>query len=727
MKRIVVALAIVASGLIVAAGPAQAAIRDGAKCPKAGQSRTVKVKNVSTRFICVKEGSKLVWRGGPSTPSVGNQPGGQGGASSSGVTEVSSSYAILSDTPYTRIANGTAPSGYLAAAGLATTTGASLFDHPSGLASNGRNLVLVDRGNNRILVWNTAPTSPTTLPDFVLCQTSMTSTASGTSLAQCNWPSDAVVTADGKLLVADSDNHRILVWNTFPTASGQAASFAMSFGAGAWPWGVWSNGTKVAATLTERGQIKIWNTFPTTGTEEADVTITGNTTNCLGTPRGIVSNGTALITGDHNGKCANNSVAHVFATWPTSSSAAVSYDILPDDPNYAWPHGTFDPSTGKLYLLSKYLVEYAGAPATQPSGTRIATGTPFEGGDGGDVEIANGHTYVTEYNGNRIAVFKGTPSASSKATFYIGSPGVDPANPNEVINTLKTNYFITNPQVATLGGAMAINSDFDRKVYVWKKIPATDGAKPDLVWSTQNQSASNPLQAMDFQPDSSAATIAADGKPLYAIAGERSFVVWRGIPTSKTDVPALNVKDKIGNVTFGGFLRVAADNRYFYILDGERKIIHVWNGIPADKNDSPDFSISAEVNRIRSDGSWLIGTSLYNAPHVLAWSVTSLGQNVAPSGTVGYQMNLPQDALVSNGVLYVADTSYHRILAWNSISSALAGASPDAFLGATSSTDTSPAHSATDVRWPASLWVANGYLWVGERKFGHRVLRYALN
>jgi hypothetical protein len=44
-----------------------------------------------------------------------------------------------------------------------------------------------------------------------------------------------------------------------------------------------------------------------------------------------------------------------------------------------------------------------------------------------------------------------------------------------------------------------------------------------------------------------------------------------------------------------------------------------------------------------------------------------------------------------------------------------------------SSTDVSPAHSATDLRWAASLWVANGYLWVGERKFGHRVLRYALS
>jgi hypothetical protein len=324
-------------------------------------------------------------------------------------------------------------------------------------------------------------------------------------------------------------------------------------------------------------------------------------------------------------------------------------------------------------------------------------------------------------------VFKGAPTGSAKASFYIGSPGVNPSNPNEVINTLKTNYFVTNPQVATLGGAMAVNSDFDRKVYVWKKIPATDGAKPDLVWSTQNQNASNPLLAMDFQPDSSAATIAADGKPLYAIAGERSFVVWRGIPTAKSDVPVLNIRDSIGGVSFGGFLRVAADNRYFYILDGEKKIIHVWSGIPTDKNDAPDFSISAEVNRIRSDGSWLIGTSLYQSPHILAWSVASLGQNVAPSGTVGYRMSLPQDALVANGVLYVADTSYHRILAWNSISAALAGASPDAFLGATSSSDVTPAHSATDVRWPASLWVANGYLWVGERKFGHRILRYALS
>ncbi|MEK7292494.1 MAG: hypothetical protein AAB088_03505 [Actinomycetota bacterium] len=726
MKRLLVIFAVCASSLVMGTDVAQGAINSGSKCPKVGKIITVKVKQKKTVLVCMQEGKKRVWRLKPR----GNTPDNPGGSvtTTSPVREIASSYAVLADSPYTRINAAVVPSGYLSAMGLASTTGATLFDHPSGLASNRTNLLLLDRGNNRILVWNVAPTSSSTPPDFVLCQSSATSTASGSGLNQCNWPSDAVVTSTGKLLVADTDNNRILVWGSMPTSTGQSASFAIDLGVDAWPWGIWSDGTKVVASLATKSQLKIWNTFPTTGTEAADVTLTGDSSNCIGTPRGVTSNGTAIIVGDHNGKCASTSAAHVFATWPTSSSTAISYDIVPEDPNYAWPHGTFDSSTGKLYLLSKYLMEYPGAPASRPAGTKLATGTPFEGGDGGDVELVNGYVYVSEYNGNRVAVFKGIPAATATASFYLGSPGVDSSTPNTVFNTLKTNFMITNPQVATLGGAMAINSDFDRSIYVWKSIPATDGAKPDLVWSMQNQNASNPLLRMDFQPDSSAATTAADGKPLYAVAGDKTFVVWRGIPTKITDVPTLNVRDSIGNVTFGGALRVAADNKHFYILDGEAKKIYVWSGLPADSSDSPDFSISAEVNRIRSDGTWLVGTSLYTSTHVLLWSVSSLSQNVAATGTVtGLAMNLPQDALVSNGVLYVADTSFHRVLVWNSVSSALAGGLPDAYLGATSSTDKSPAHSATEMRWPASLWVANGYLWVGERKFGHRVLRYALS
>jgi hypothetical protein len=597
----------------------------------------------------------------------------------------------------------------------------------------------MDRVNNRILVWNTAPTNSSTNPDFVLCQTNTTSTGAGTALNQCNWPSDAVVTSDNKLLVADTDNNRILVWNTMPTSTGASASFAVDLGTDAWPWGIWSDGKKVVAALTGKGQLKFWNSFPTSGSDSASFTISSSTGSCLGTPRGITSDGTRLLVGEHNSKCEDvkspngnvvEAVTHVFLKWPTSSSATPDYHLK------EWGVGTFDSTSNKSYLVfMRDLHEFPADLTTKTDGTPIATGTPFDGGDGGDIAIANGHLYVVEYNGNRVAVFKGIPSSKAKADFFLGSTGYYGAEVagngsyvgQKVENSLLTNYMITNPQVATLNGAMAINSDFDRKIYVWKKIPASDGAKPDLVWTTQNQNDPNKLLAMDFQPESSD-TGKLDGKDIYAAAGEKTFVVWNGIPTSTTDVPILNIKNSIGSVAFGGALRVAVDDTYFYILDGEAQKIYVWKGLPSGSSDSPDFSIAAKVNRIRSDGKYLVGISMYTSPHILVWNVSTLKQDATTSGTVGYAMNLPADAMTSGEALFVADTSFHRVLYWSSISSAMSGGAPTALIGTGSDTsDKRPALSETETRWPASIWVADGYLWVGERKFGHRVLRYNLS
>ena len=691
-------------------------------------------------LTCQKDASgKLVWQlhsnnpvnpsspANPASPANPSTPTGGGtiASSKSPVTEISSSYSSLSASSGTKISTGALPTGYLAAMGYASTSGTSLFDHPSGLASDGTNFLLVDRGNNRILVWKTAPTSATTAPDFVLCQQNTTSTSSGNSLNQCNWPSDAIITSTGKLLVADTDNNRILVWSTMPTSTGASASYAIDLGADAWPWGIWSDGTRVAATLTGKGRISFWNTFPTSGTEQPSFSIDSSASSCIGTPRGLISNGTVLMTGDHNAKCGDEKGLHVYTTYPTSSSAKPTYMIVPPDANYAWPMGSFDKSSGKAYLLSRTLEEYSSFPASKPTSVQLATTTEFTGGDGGDVEIVNGYMYVTEYNGNRVSVFKGIPGASSTPDFYLG---LTPGNTSTTTeNTLLTNYLITNPQVATLDGAMAISSDFDRKIYVWKKIPATDGAKPDLVWTTQNQNDPNPLLAMDFQADSSD-TGKLDGKSIYAVAGEKTFVVWEGIPTSTSAVPIVNIKDSIGNVTFDMHLRVAVDDKYFYILDTNAKKIYVWLGLPSGKTDSPDFTISAEANRIRSDGKYLIASSLYTSPHILVWNVSTLKSGAEPTGKVGYTMNLPQDALTAGEALYVADTSFHRVLYWSSISAAMSGAAPDAFVGTGSSaSDVRPGHSQSEVRWPASLWIENGYLWLGERKFGHRVLRYALS
>lgn len=52
------------------------------------------------------------------------------------------------------------------------TGGPLLFNHPTGLASDGARFLLCDRFNNRVLIWNTLPGTCDAQPDLVLGQKS---------------------------------------------------------------------------------------------------------------------------------------------------------------------------------------------------------------------------------------------------------------------------------------------------------------------------------------------------------------------------------------------------------------------------------------------------------------------------------------------------------------------------------------------------------------------------
>ncbi|MEQ1745432.1 MAG: hypothetical protein ABMA02_08405 [Saprospiraceae bacterium] len=64
--------------------------------------------------------------------------------------------------------------------------------------------LVCDRFNNRILVWNTPPTSGSTAPDLALGQPDFVSNDLGTDKNQLNWPGNACVAANGKLAAADN-------------------------------------------------------------------------------------------------------------------------------------------------------------------------------------------------------------------------------------------------------------------------------------------------------------------------------------------------------------------------------------------------------------------------------------------------------------------------------------------------------------------------------------------
>lgn len=148
------------------------------------------------------------------------------------------------------------------------TGGPLLFNHPGGIATDGKHLLLADRNNNRVLIWNKLPEG-NVAPDLVLGQKNFTTNNPGVGLDQLNWPV-GVATKDGRVVVADTYNDRILIWNTFPTKNGQPADLVLARASDiighrgdiVWPWAVWTDGEKVIVTSTGASQVSIWNNVP---------------------------------------------------------------------------------------------------------------------------------------------------------------------------------------------------------------------------------------------------------------------------------------------------------------------------------------------------------------------------------------------------------------------------------------------------------------------------------
>jgi hypothetical protein len=82
----------------------------------------------------------------------------------------------------------------------------------------------VDGGNNRVLIWNTFPTTNGQAADIVLGQPNFNSFNPGSTSGSFNFSiSPSNIYSNGKqLVVADGGNNRVLMWNSFPTQTTSA-------------------------------------------------------------------------------------------------------------------------------------------------------------------------------------------------------------------------------------------------------------------------------------------------------------------------------------------------------------------------------------------------------------------------------------------------------------------------------------------------------------------------
>lgn len=111
---------------------------------------------------------------------------------------------------------------------------ARTLSYPSGVWSDGKRLVVVDTMDNRVLIWNTFPTSNFQPADVVLGQSDFTHDSGNASLSGALYPSAQTlyiptrVWSNGlQLIVTDTDNNRVLVWNNFPTTNFQPADVVL--------------------------------------------------------------------------------------------------------------------------------------------------------------------------------------------------------------------------------------------------------------------------------------------------------------------------------------------------------------------------------------------------------------------------------------------------------------------------------------------------------------------
>ena len=164
------------------------------------------------------------------------------------------------------------------------------FRNPTDVASDGNILVVSDTDNNRVLIWKTIPAASNQPADIVLGQADFTTSALGLTSSALRGPQGVWVQGT-QLFVADTQNNRVMVWNTIPTSNNQPADFVLGepnfttspppttsdlpptasnlFS----PVSVTSDGQRLFVTDLGHNRVLIWNSIPTQNGQAADVVV----------------------------------------------------------------------------------------------------------------------------------------------------------------------------------------------------------------------------------------------------------------------------------------------------------------------------------------------------------------------------------------------------------------------------------------------------------------------
>ena len=160
--------------------------------------------------------------------------------------------------------------------------GAATLNVPTGIAARGGVLAVADAWNHRVLLWHGYPDRDNRPADVVLGQVGFTANLANRGLDApradtLNW-CYGVSIADGRLLVSDTGNRRVLIWDAVPQTHGAPADLVLgqadftcrdenagrSIGATGmrWPHAIAARGASLMVADAGNNRVMVWNALP---------------------------------------------------------------------------------------------------------------------------------------------------------------------------------------------------------------------------------------------------------------------------------------------------------------------------------------------------------------------------------------------------------------------------------------------------------------------------------
>ncbi len=490
----------------------------------------------------------------------------------------------------------------LYATGFGESGGPLIMNHPSKVATEGRRLIVSDTWNNRVLVWNEIPTKSNQLPDLVLGQNDFYSNTPGLGANRMNWPM-GVATDGTRLLVGDGFNDRVLIWNTFPTRNGQPADIVL----GASDFDTWPN--YLDRTQERNPKTRIYWPW--------DVWTDGQKVMVTSTVDGSVL---------------------VWNSFPTRNNQPADLMLGYED-------------------FSTRFVQHSENPMVDLGTPRAIT---FDGT----------HLVVGDYSTKRAFVWNGFPTRNGQAAdFIIQVKRVEDEPYNDIMGVaIKDNRLFASSA---------------HQVYVWNSFPE-HGEKEDVrVGQTRPESDSGGM--------SGPFGVTTDGKRLIvADTNNNRVLIFDNIPAepgAKADIvlgqPGFGVNTFMARNSCGGPGVYSNGEQLAIGCDFGRRI-YVYSHLPDESKAEADVVINATwlggVQQAIIAGGKLIAANR-EAGRILIWNNVPVKDNKLPDVILGIstdlewwrngkgrtELNNPVSVATDGKRLFVSDWGNNRILIWDSI------------------------------------------------------------